>query len=323
MMAGPRAYYRKVRRFVTQDIWRLNLEELSRIKARLVRDLKILLITIRTFSAQNIGSQAVALSFFCTMAVVPFVAVAFAITGGLGQAERLKDLMYANFDNQETIDMVLGFADNIIDTAQSGPVGLVSALLFFWLVIWMMMSVERVFNNVWKVKGNRNFFQSLGFYFAILVLSPFVIMLFFSGSIVYSHVLDYILPNGVSVSEGIISLVGWVIFALVTVLVISVMYKFIPHARVRYTCAFDAAIISGIAFTILQYLYLETQVFVTRLNTIYGAMAAIPLFMFWLNFGWFIILFGAELSYAYQNVNHFILPEGSIGDLKPDYKEDP
>ena len=62
-------------------------------------------------------------------------------------------------------------------------------------------------------------------------------------------------------------------------------------------------------FTILQYLYLETQLFVTRLNAVYGAVAAIPLFMFWMNFGWFIILFGAELSYAYQNVDNYNLED--------------
>ena len=66
-----------------------------------------------------------------------------------------------------------------------------------------------------------------------------------------------------------------------------------------------AAIFSGPLFTLLQYLFLETQIFVTRLNSIYGAVAAIPLFMFWLNFGWFIILLGAELSYAFQNVNNY------------------
>ena len=85
------------------------------------------------------------------------------------------------------------------------------------------------------------------------------------------------------------------------------MYKFIPNFKVRYSHALRAAAISAIAFTLLQYLYLETQVFVTRLNMVYGAVAAIPLFMFWMNFGWFIILFGAELSYAFQNVNNYNL----------------
>ena len=54
----------------------------------------------------------------------------------------------------------------------------------------------------------------------------------------------------------------------------------------------------------MQYLYLETQVLVAKQNAIYGVLAAIPLFMIWLNLGWTIILYGAELSYSFQNVNH-------------------
>ena len=79
----------------------------------------------------------------------------------------------------------------------------------------------------------------------------------------------------------------------------------LPIYPVKYKFALKAAILSGVAFTILQYLYLETQVFVTRLNAIYGAVAAIPLFMFWLNFGWFIILFGSELSYAFEHIDDY------------------
>ena len=87
------------------------------------------------------------------------------------------------------------------------------------------------------------------------------------------------------------------------------MYKFIPNYKVLYSNAIRSAALSGFVFTLLQYLYMETQLFVTRLNMIYGAVAAIPLFMFWMNFGWFIILFGAELSYAYQNVDQYNLDD--------------
>ena len=142
----------RLKNFFSKDIWELNLEELSRARARFIKYVKVMMITIRTFSSEKIGFQAVALSFFSTMAVVPFVAIAFAITGGFGLAESLKELLYSYFNNsQQTIDTVLGFAQNIIDTSQSSAVGLVSALLFVWIVIWMMMSVERVFNNVWRV----------------------------------------------------------------------------------------------------------------------------------------------------------------------------
>lgn len=297
---------RKVKSFLSEDIWNENLNNLSRMRAHFIKDLRVLVVTIKTFSAEKIGFQAVALSFFCTMAAVPFMAVAFAITGGLGLEDTLKQLLVSNIPNQQAVDTLFGYAQNVIDTAQSSPVGLVSALLFTWLVLWMMMCVESVFNNVWRVNKSRNIFKRLTFYLVILGLSPFVVLLFFAGAIVYSNVLDVLVPDAVF-SENIKNFLGWVVFAAVSVMTFSAMYKFIPNHYVRYKDAMKAALLSGVLFTILQYLFLETQIFVSRLNTIYGAVAAIPLFMFWLNFGWFIILIGAELSYAFQNVDNYNL----------------
>ena len=172
------------------------------------------------------------------------------------------------------------------------------------MIFWMMFSVERVFNNVWKVHKSRNIFKRFSFYILILTISPFIIMLFFSGSIIYSNLLENIGLDLKSM-ETFSSFLGWVIFYIVATFTFSAMYKFIPNARVMYSNALRSAAISALAFTLLQYLYLGTQVFVTRLNMVYGAVAAIPLFMFWMNFGWFIILFGAELSYAYQHVDDY------------------
>ena len=304
-MKNPVNILTRLKRFISEDIWNLDIGEFSRAKARFIKYLKVLIITIKTFSAEKIGFQAVALSFFGTMSVVPFLAVVFAITDGLGLADKLETLLYSYFSNsQEAINMVLGFANNIIDTAQSSAMGLVSALLFVWLVFWMMISVERVFNNVWRVRKSRNIFKRISFYIAILLIAPFVIMLFFSGSIIYSNLLKGV-GLDIEYFESIASVLAWVLFYIVAALTFSAMYKFIPNHKVLYSNALRASAISALAFTVLQYLYLETQLFVTRLNMVYGAVAAIPLFMFWMNFGWFIILFGAELSYAYQNVDNY------------------
>ncbi len=302
---GIKSTYNTVKNFITHDIWQLELDELSRAKAKLVKYLKIVLITIKTFSAEKIGFQAVALSFFCTMAVVPFVAVTFAVTDGFGLSDRLLEFLYTYFsEHQDIIDYLLTFAENIISTSQTSVLGLLSALLFVWLVIWMMICVERVFNNVWRVRKSRNLFKRLGFYILILILSPFVVLLFFWTSLIYTNAFNSI-GLGIEYFATISSLITWIIFYVISTLVFSVMYKFIPNYGVLYKHAFRAALFSGLVFTILQYCYLETQLFVSRLNMVYGAVAAIPLFMFWLNFGWFIILFGAELSYAFQNVNNY------------------
>ena len=295
----------RLKRFIKDDIWKLELEELSKARARFIKYLKVMMITIKTFSSEKIGFQAVALSFFSTMSVIPFVAIVFAITGGFGLADKLKEFLYDYFNNsQQIIDTVLGFAQNIIDTAQSSAVGLVSALLFFWIVIWMMMNVEKVFNNVWRVQKSRNLFRRLSVIIAMLFVSPFIVMVFFGGSFVYSHALGYLGLN-IESFNTFKTILSWTLFGTIATFTFSAMYKFIPNALVDYSNALRAAAYSGIAFTVMQYLYLETQVFVTRLNGIYGAFAAVPLFMIWINIGWFIILIGAELSYAFQHVDNY------------------
>ena len=295
----------RLKDFFKNDIWELDLEEFSKAKARAIKYLKVAAITIKTFSSEKIGFQAVALSFFSTMSVVPFVAIIFAITDGFGIAEPLKDLLYQYFDNsQQTIDMILGFAQNIIDTAKSSTIGLFSALLFAWIVVWMMMNVERVFNNVWRVQTPRNIIKRLSVIIAMLFVSPFVVFVFFGGTVMYSHALSY-LGLDVESFTFVKTMLTWVLFGAVATFTFSAMYKFIPNADVKYKEALRAALPAGIAFAAVNYLYLETQVMVTRMNGIFGAFAAVPLFMVWINIGWFIILIGSELSYAFQNVDNY------------------
>ena len=295
----------KVKKFFKEDIWVLDLESLSKAKARLVKYLKVMLITLKTFASERIGFQAVALSFFSTMSVVPFIAIIIAITGGLGIENYLKDILYQYFDNsQQTIDTIIGFADNIIATAQSGLMGLFSALVFFYAVIALMLNVERVFNNVWMVDKSRNMIKRLTYAISMLLLSPFIILVFFAGSFVYSKIVD-ILGFDWETYGVLKKILMWAAFGAVVTFVLSAMYKFVPNAKVKYGNALKAAIPAGIIFTLVQFGYIETQVFVSRLSAVFGAFTAVPMFMAWINLGWYIILIGAQLSYAFQNVDTY------------------
>lgn len=304
-----RAYSESVTRFLTDEMWHLDLDTLSRAKARFIKYVRVLFLTVKTFSTERIGHQAVCLSFFGTMAMVPFLAVVFAITDGFGLRSRLQEMLYRYFDaSQDVVDQVIGFADNILATAQSSTMGLISALMFIWLVFWMMISVESAFNMVWKVKKSRNFVRRLAVYGTILALSPFVVLILFSAGFMYANAFDSI-GFGSEVTHTLKSGIAWIVFYIITVLVLTAMYKLIPNRKVYFGPAFRASLVAGFFFVLLQYLYLETQLFVARLSAIYGALAAIPLFMFWMNFCWFIILFGAEISYAFQNVDNYNLDD--------------
>ena len=299
----------KLIKFFAEEIWDLELEELSRAKARFIKYIKVAIITAKTYAQQKIGPQAVALSYFSVMALVPFLAIVFGVTGGLGLDGVLKEYLYANFSSsQATIDQILSFSQNIIDTAQSGWMGFLNAMLFLWIIFRLMSGVESAFNNVWKVNKTRSLVRRFSYYLLILLLSPFVIVVLFSGSFMYTDALEYI---GLSMEEFtfVKKVVSWVLFVFVATLTFSAMYKFIPKHHVKYGVALRAAGFAAVAFTAVQFLYLETQLLVTRLNGVYGTFAAIPLFMIWLNISWNIILMGAELSYAFQNVDNYNLDD--------------
>lgn len=291
---GIESRYGKLKNYLDKDIWTVNQDSLGSIRRRVVHSIRVAILANRTFSAEKIGYQSVALSFFCTMAVVPFLAVALALTNGLGISRYLRALLADNLpNNPEITDYLMTYADNILMKASSSVLGFISAVFFVWLVIWMMLNVEKVFNNVWMVKESRSFATRFWRDVAIVLIAPFLMLMLYGSAILLTGVLK-------------IGWIRWLLLLTLSILTFSAMYKFIPNTQVKYKYAFRAAIFSGIAFTLIQAVYVGSQVFLSRLSGIYGAIAAIPFFMFWLNFSWYVILMGAELSFAFQNVRNYI-----------------
>jgi len=299
-----KAIWRSVSHFLGEGIWNVDLAGLSPKRGKLYKHLKIIMITQRHFQSLRCGREAVALSFFTTMATVPLIAVILLIASRFGLLELLTEIISGLFiNNQEMGNMVLGWANNIVNMASGGGFGIVSSLTFIWLVLWMMLCVENSFNHIWDVGKSANILRRFLVCISILILSPFVLVMFFYGVAYFTKFIGYF--GGSKLVNFVTSYLYWVIFYGLAVLVISVMYKFIPHAKVKYSACFKAALVSALGFVVIQYLYLETQIVVTRLNAVYGAVAAIPLYMMWLNLCWFDILFGVDLSYAYQHVNEY------------------
>lgn len=299
----------KITDLFSDRIWTLDTGSATPAYAELVRIIKLIRITFKTFTENRMGFQCVALSYFITLALVPLIAFAFAITGGLGLDGKITEFLQMVLpNNPEIVSLLSERAAGIIDSAQGGGLGLVSAIFFLWTILWMMFQVERVFNNVWGIlKIPRKIYMRFGFYFLVLLLSPFIIIIFGSGVVYATN-----LPNlyGIDLKEArfVFKLIGYAVFYVILVATLSVMYKYIPAVKVEYRYALRSALIAGIIFILFQYLYLNTQMFVGRLNQAYGILAAIPLFLIFLNFSWQIIIFGAQLTYSFQNVDQYQVP---------------
>jgi membrane protein len=304
----------KILDLFTDRIWSIDTEKVASVSkgyARLVTFVKLVRITINTFAENRMGFQCVALSYFVTLALIPLLAFIFAITGGMGLSGFLDSVLLSLAPEVDSglLMLIKEKAGNIIDIAKSGGVGLISALMFLWTILWMMFQVERVFNNVWGIrKIPRKLYKRFGFYFLVLFLSPFIVVLFGVGIAYYSNVTKFL---GLDLSDlrFLPRLLGYVGFYIIATFTLSAMYKFIPATEVKYKNALKAAALGAFVFVVFQYLYLETQVFVARLNAVYGVLAAVPLFLIWLNFSWQIIIYGAQLTYSFQNVKNYGLPE--------------
>jgi len=281
------------------------MSELSIMRSRMIKYLKVLIITIKGFTNDRVALQATSLSFFSAMSVVPFVAIIFAITNGFGAGPKLEELMFTYFKgNEDIITYILGFANNIITTSKNGVFGLISFLFLLSTIIFLMLNIEKAFNEIWKLGSGRSFKKRVIYYFTLIVASPFVVFIFLTLGLIYSKVLHIV---GLEIDRFIpvTSIFTWLTSYFFITGVFTVMYKYIPNTKVKLSAAFNSALILAFAFIVVQFFYLETQLMVTGLSTVYGVFAAIPLFMVWMNISWTLILFGAELSHAYQNVDNY------------------
>lgn len=300
----------KITVLFTDRIWSLDTSGCSKAYASLVHLIKLVLITVNTFTQNKMGYQCIALSYFVMMALVPFVALLFALTGGLGLSDRISEVLYMIFPaNPEFVSTMMEKANGLLDTAKGGGPGLISFLIFLWAIVWMMFQVETVFNNVWGIrKIPRKLYKRFGFYIIVLALSPLLVFVFSAGIAFYTNITN-IFGLDLSNIRSITKMLGYLGFYTISTLTFSAMFTYIPATKVKYRYGLQAAALTALVFVVFQYLYLETQMFIGKLSRAYGVIAAIPLFLVWLNYSWQIIIYGAELTYGFQNVDKYNVPE--------------
>ena len=230
---------------------------------------------------------------------MPILAVVFAIVKGFGILEGLIANLYGVFPQQpEIIDYVVEFADRALANTQSSVVAAVGIVMLFWAVIRVFGSIESAFNNIWEVSSTRSLARKYSDYISVIVVAP-ILWAAASGVGAYTQEL---MGVGGSAWLGIVSrfssmAVIWVMFTF--------LYYIIPNTSVRFGSALTSGIVAGTAFILFQWGYVYLQRMMTSYNAIYGSFAALPLFLLWVQYSWTILLFGGELSFAYQNIDKF------------------
>ena len=313
------ARIRKAISFLERDVWKIPLKDLPPRKSFLIKQLRIIILAVRGFEEDALHLRASALTYYSLMAIVPVVAMGFGIAKGFGLEALLESQLREAFAGREEVfEYVMEFAYSMLETTQGGVVAGVGLVILLYTIIIVMIYVEESFNDIWQIKQSRPFSRKVSDYFAMMFVAPLFLMLSGAATVFLTtqvtniaerlEFLEFLSP----VVNFLLNLIPYVLIWIVFTLVYMVM----PNTNVKPGSAIIGAVIAGSFFIFLQWGYIHFQVGVSRYNAIYGSFAALPLLLLWLRFSWLVVLFGAEIAFANQNVEHYEF-EHEVKNLSP------
>jgi len=294
--------------FITTDIWRIRIRKLSRSKGFVFRPLLMAVLAYRNFDQNKCRLRASALTFYSLLSIVPVVAMAFGIAKGFGFEKILEKVMLEKLPGQqEAVTQVIAFAQTMLENTKGGVVAGVGVALLFWAVINVLGSIEQSFNDIWGVVQARSLARKFSDYLSIMLIAPLLFIMSSSATVFISSQITAIMSK-ISFLGSMMPLVitglGLLPFIVIWIL-FTFMYMFMPNIRVHFKSALLAGIAAGTVYQVVQWAYVNFQIGVSKANAIYGSFAALPLLLVWLQTSWMIVLFGAEISFASQNLETY------------------
>jgi membrane protein len=273
-----------------------------------VRQGRIIYLLYKGIKRDNIYIKASALTFFSILSVIPLIALAFGIAKGFGLHDELRAQIIMQFHNQEQVmNWILDFANNTLEQTSGGWLAGIGVAFLFYTVGQLLRYVESTFNSIWKVEETRVWYRQLTDYLAIIFFVPVFFIASSSVTVLATTRLNELLSMS-DMLEGLKPVVSFLVKLLPFILlclVSTAAFLVMPNTRVKVRSAIIAGIVGGIALQVIQILYVESQVGLTKLGTLYGSFAAIPLLMIWMQMSWVVLLMGAQLSYYMQNITRY------------------
>jgi membrane protein len=314
-------WIQKLVSFLTTKIWGIRLNKLDKKQSFFIKQLRIITLSIKGFNDDNCTVKASALTYYMLFAIVPLLALLFAISKGFGLQQKLETYLLHDFSQYKSILIqAFQYADKMLQTTQGGIIAGIGIVLLIYTVLSLLSSIENSFNEIWEIKRGRTVIRRITDYIAITIFAP--VLIFVSSSV------SIFLSTSFTSIESLewlnsIGFVFKILLKIVSLLLLSGMFTFIyvvlPNTRVKFKSAMMAGIVAAVAFDVLQWAYIAFQVGAVKYDAVYGSFAALPLFLIWLQYSWYIVLFGAELSFANQNVDHYEL-ESEIKNISTRYK---
>ncbi len=257
----------------------------------------------RHFSEDRLFDEAASLSYTSLLSMVPLLAVVFGVASIFPVfqqwSEQIKSFVFSNFV-PELGDQIRFYLVVFLDSV--GKLTLTGTLVLILTALLLMVRIEQTFNLIWRVPAPRRVGNRVIMYWAVLTLGPLALgaALALSAQPVFEQIAQGAASHSNWRAFGIFSL-SWFTFTL--------MFWLVPNRRVHLTHAMVGAFLSALLFALAKKAFVA-YVATASFNVIYGALASVPIFLFWLYLVWTVILLGASLAASLTTFNDRIVDWG-------------
>ena len=294
--------------FIRSDIWKIRRKGLSSRQSFLLSIARMVVLTGRGILDGRWQVRASAMTYYSLLSVVPALAFVFGIAKGFGFEKTLEQQIQKYFEGQEEmVSKVTEFAQRTLENASGGVIAGVGLLVVLYAVFRVLSQLEEAFNHIWSVNRSRKPARRITDYLALMIILPVFLIISSTATVVITSEVRTAVN-----SIGILGIVSPAISFMVSLLpylalwvLFTYLYIFMPNTKVSFKSGALAGMISGTAFQLFQWFYINFQINISSYNAIYGTFSALPLFIFWLHISWLIVLLGAEISCAHQNVDSY------------------
>ena len=250
---------------------------------------KYIILALRKFWDDQCLVSAASLTFSTLFALVPSLAVIFGVANHFGASDYLESYLYQQFIDQTTVvDLIVGFARQLLGNVKSGVIAGVGLGLTFTSIIVVLSNIESTLNLIWGIINQRKYLIRFGICLALIVFGPILLISSLIINVYLIKIIDFVY----------LVIILEMLFAIVF---FSFLYKYIPNTYVSPRAAVVTGVVISILLKLSQWGLIKLQGGVINYGVVYGSFAALPLFFVWLQISWSVILFGGELSFILQH----------------------
>jgi membrane protein len=265
--------------------------------------LRYLYALLRDLSRGDLGLRAMSLVYSTLFAIVPMIAVAFAVLKAFGYHRELEPILFEFLrplgdQGYELTASIMGFVENV----QGTLIGTIGFAFLLYTVVSMIQKVEEALNFNWHVDRPRSLARRISEYLVVMLIGPAVAVMamVLLASIEASSVVARLsgFAGGGGPDRGhlapYVMVVGLFMF----------VYVYMPNTRVRLWPAFVGAVSGGVLWAAVGALFARIVVYSAKTAAVYAGFAVVLLFLVWVYLSWLILLLGAQLSFYVQHPEH-------------------